>query len=264
MSSRAKSSAGKRNSNETIKGIASHQDVDVPQLPATALAAVLDCLTYDEVRSCLLAGKAISIDAARHVHTLNIVKPAQMYSPAARRFENVEQVNILCLLGDVDEHGESLCPDAAARIVPFLIASFPKLKGVFVGGPWHNYERGGWINTQYDHNNCSGPTNHRALFRGLVDAFCVALKTGSLPDSLATLDGISNRLGEAQHECQYEGEDPNRPCTFCRGICSNFPFNDVIDPDFDVCLSDIDRYTIMKGRRGGDEVMQDAITKILK
>lgn len=41
-------------------------------LPAPCLAAVLNFLWYTDVRQCMLAGKIMAEEAARHVETLNI------------------------------------------------------------------------------------------------------------------------------------------------------------------------------------------------
>jgi hypothetical protein len=54
-------------------------------------------MPYADVRSALLVGKYIAVEAAKHVQTLNIMKEGEMYIPAARRFANAEEVNILCL-----------------------------------------------------------------------------------------------------------------------------------------------------------------------
>jgi hypothetical protein len=73
---------------------------DVPaaaHLPAPVWGHVLDFMPYADVRSALLVGKYIAVEAAKHVQTLNIMKEGEMYIPAARRFANAEEVNILCL-----------------------------------------------------------------------------------------------------------------------------------------------------------------------
>ena len=69
-----------------------------PHLPAPCLAAVLNFMEYGNVRRCLLAGKAMAVDAARHVETLNVMRTSELVPSAARRFVNVSEVNILSLV----------------------------------------------------------------------------------------------------------------------------------------------------------------------
>lgn len=228
----------------------------MPQLPASVLAAILDFMRYDDVRSSLLVGKTIADHAAKHVQTLNITKVVQMDSPAARnRFQNIEQVNIQCLFQFInnDPERQNLLPDAASRIVPFLM-SFPKLKKVFIGGPWGS--RYGFYQSYYSINMCEEPANHKALFFGLVDAFCGAFKSRSLPNNLESLDGIVNNHNHAE-SCIFNEEGSNQPCVRCREICTHFPLNDVIKHHFNVCLSHIDRCKIVRGRHGGPEVVKN-------
>ena len=115
-------------------------DEGIPHLPAPVWGHVLDFMPYEEVRSTLLVGKHIAVEAVKYVQTLNIMKSSQMYIPAVQRFANAEEVNILCLLvgtGDMNEEaGEELYTislDTANRTVPFL-ASITKINGGIVGG----------------------------------------------------------------------------------------------------------------------------------
>ena len=108
------------------------------RLPSTLLGTVFDHLPYSEVRRALQTGKEISTTVAQNVQTLNIMAPNEMDAIAARRFPNVEQVNILCLFdcehsGPRDRPKLTLKPQVVSRIVPFLI-SIPKLRQVSCGG----------------------------------------------------------------------------------------------------------------------------------
>ena len=223
-------------------------------LPAPVWGAILDYLIYHEVRSALLINRTIANEAVKYVQVLNITSAFQMYVPAARRFSNVEEVNILCLLAarpSVAEYfGYDLSRNAAVRIVPFL-TGFPALKKAFVGGlSLNNTER-----VEYDrHDRLTRPDDHLTLFRNLVDTFRGASAAGTLPKSLQTLRGISNRLAQVR-DCY--AENPDRPCRFCRDVCAHFPLTDVLRVS--VCLSDYDRYKLLTERPGGRECLQSAM-----
>ena len=93
---------------------------------------------YTDVRQCMLAGKMMAVEAARHVETLNITKASELVVPAARRFGNASGVNVLCLVSEMDEEDEDnsddqISMDAVRRVVPFL-TSIPNLEHVYLGG----------------------------------------------------------------------------------------------------------------------------------
>ena len=77
-------------------------DESPAHLPATCLAAVLNFMWYTDVRRCMLAGKMMAVEAARHVETLNITKASELVVPAARRFGSASEVNVLCLVSLID------------------------------------------------------------------------------------------------------------------------------------------------------------------
>ena len=62
------------------------------------------------------AGSTIAIDISKHVQTLNITEATQMDALTARRFENVEQVKISCLISYHDRWTHILSPDAFSAI----------------------------------------------------------------------------------------------------------------------------------------------------
>ena len=72
-------------------------DVD-HHLPAPVWGHVLDYMPYGEFRSALLVGKHIAVDAVQYVQVLNVMTASEMHVPAARRFANVDTVNILGFL----------------------------------------------------------------------------------------------------------------------------------------------------------------------
>ena len=107
-------------------------------LPETCLAAVLNFLPYSDVRRCMSAGKTMAVEAASQVETLNIMNPSELVGPAARRFANASELNILCLVSTALNNNqtdlvETLSMTTAARTTPFMTI-FPKLKSAFVGG----------------------------------------------------------------------------------------------------------------------------------
>ena len=111
----------------------------IPSLPATCLASVLNFMLYSDVRKCMLVGKIMPNEVAKHVEALTIDTEAGMDVPAARRFPNVKKVNIACLLKCkvLDKHGYAgrynLSPLVAPKVVPFL-SMFPRLEKCFIGG----------------------------------------------------------------------------------------------------------------------------------
>ena len=72
-------------------------------LPASCLALILNFLEYGDVRRCLLAGKIMAVDAARHVEVLNIMNALELVPSAARRFANVSEINILSLVTPTED-----------------------------------------------------------------------------------------------------------------------------------------------------------------
>jgi len=160
-------------------------------LPATCLAAVLGFMWYTDVRQCMLAGKMMAVESARHVETLNIVKASELDAPSARRFRNVSEVNVLCLVSEA--HAEDnpdawmqMCTDAAMRVVPFL-SSIPNLERVFLGGQFGRRASNGevvWHRMVYSAPGCAAQRDHQAVFEDLVQSIAGAFTSGTLSQSL--------------------------------------------------------------------------------
>ena len=185
-------------------------------LPASCLAAILDFMEYAEVRRCLLAGKIVAVDAARHVETLNIMNASELVPSAARRFANVAEINILSLVASTDED-DILSAGTATRSVPFLI-SFPKLKRAFLGGLFWDGEE--WSKMPYLPSICREPEDHLTIFRGLVDYLCGAFQSRSLSSSLH-LEGVFERQQVKCHE--------SRRCRRCWNVTTSFPLELVLE-----------------------------------
>ena len=188
-------------------------------LPASCLAAILNFMEYSEVRRCLLAGKIMAVDSARHVETLNIMNASELVPSAARRFANVTNVYILSLV-TTDEGGDEdiLSADTATRSVPFLI-SFPKLQRAFLGGLWWDPDDLKWSKIAYGEPICDEPKDHLAIFRGLVDHLCGAFRSRSLSPSLH-LKGVFER---DQLECHKDEKGDGHRCRRCWNIATSFP-----------------------------------------
>ena len=211
------------------------KDADLPaplHLPAPVWGHVLDFMPYAEVRSALLVGKPMAAEATKHVQTLKIMKEGEMHIPAARRFANAEEVNILCLLegtGEMDEEDEIIeqctISEVASNRIPPFISSFPKLKRTFFGGVL--LVDGKQTIMAYDSDECVGPDNHGEVFRSLVLSLFGAFETGALrrdvelPHLAGELQGVS--------PCADDSHDlDTHSCQRCRNCIQYLPLEDSI------------------------------------
>ena len=220
-------------------------------LPAPCLAAVLNFMWYADVRQCMLAGKMMAVEAARHVETLNITKASELVVPAARRFTNVSEVNVMCLLDD--EYG-AICTKSATQAIPFL-SSFPNLLYISFGGMY--IEETGrnnvvWRCYDYDVENCPRPEDHQVIFRSLIEHLCGAFRSKSLRSDLEKIGLVV----DYQLDCSLLGEreDSERPCRCCRNIVSSFPFEPIFDSfssTHALCLPKAELLKMMLGRNEG-------------
>ena len=257
---KAKTATGKRNTSG-----------QQPKLPAEVMGSVFDFMPYGEVRSALLAGKFVAMEAVKHVRTVNIMVPSQMNVPAIRRFPNVEEVNILCLLSphDVDDdedmdrdiviHAHSISSEVASRIPSFL-AHVSKLRRTFVGGP-----TGLMRNYGYHHWYCIEPRNHKNIFRGLLEGCVAAFKNEAFPSTLSLLNGISNNVTEVSRG-RCVSTDP-LGCTICRDLCVHFPIADAIsllvcEPSA-TCLNTTEMLDAVSSRKGGKTILAENSADIL-
>ena len=231
-------------------------------LPAPCLAAILNFMWYTDVRQCLLAGKMMAVEAARHVETLNITRSSELVVPAARRFANVSEVNVLCLL---EEKDGAICRRSATQVIPFL-SSVPNLRKAFVGGMFmEDPERGNevWRNSIYHVEECPGPADHEAIFRSLMDHFCGAFRSKSLRNDLM----ISGVADDSQLSCavyRYERDDANaeESCKCCNDIVSSFPLKKIVKafPSEDsFCISRVDALKKLLKRNGSIDVLRSDV-----
>lgn len=185
-------------------------------LPSPVWGHVLDYMPYQEVRSALLICKSIANEAVKYVHTLNIMRDCELDVPSARRFSNVEHVNIPCLLNhDLKEKykGWTISPIATKSTVPFLQA-FPTLPSIFAGGV------SGGKKELYSPHICVG-TKHIVLFRSLISAFVGAFRTRTLSQKLSLLSVVEfGHLYLITEQCELEREegDSQNECQWCRDV----------------------------------------------
>ena len=274
MTSTAATSTRKRKADEI-----SDDTIDVPHLPAPVWGGILDFMPYGEVRSALLVGKHIAVEAVKYVKTISVLKPEEMHVPASRRFPNIEEVRILCLVqgtGEYDDFDDdqeetfTLSLETAYSTTPFL-AGFPKLKEAIIGGRLKR--RHGVDEPEFDisfveyDDYCSGPNNHEEIFQGLVMSLGGAFKTGLLsPD--VTITGVYHQWGLVR-PCRQSGErTETHSCSWCRNYCKHFPLTHVLRkglfaPHQNYCLQAREFWAIINGRPGSKEAIRSINEEVL-
>ena len=243
------------------------EDVDL-HLPAPVWGHVLDYMPYGEVRSALLVGKQIAMEAVKYVRVLNVMTAKEMHVPAARRFANVEEVKILGFIRDPEEsdfEDDGVNPkplrmssDVANRAATFL-SSFPKLKNAFIGGCL--IKRYGRSLRTYDPFYPSDPDNHEEIMCRLAESVCGAFKTGALSQDVR-LKGIIGKVLRYARACKNQRvANQDHPCSFCLDIVKFYPIHMVCDMDWPVrcyCLSNEEFWNIIARRPGGRKLMKEA------
>ena len=211
-------------------------------LPAPIWGHVLDYMPYQEVRSALLVGKVIANDAVRYVNALNFMRVHQMDGPAARRFPNVEEVNILCLV-EYRENDQGLCRETANR-TPLFLTNFPKLTRLFVGG----YQQYGpirmHVKERYVPEACDYPANHKQIFRGLVAQVMSGFKARLYPRSIEFTRAWATFWWDEVRECE-----PGQ--CLCRDICRYFAadiLKQFVEEERLVCLDEKEMISVLKQR----------------
>ena len=224
-------------------------------LPAPVWGHVLDYMPYEDVRSALLVGKIIANEAVQYVHTLSVMKSCQLDVPSARRFPNVQHVNILSLLlakgeGDADR---ALCESTSMRMVPVLTA-FSRLKSLFAGG-FYCYDGVMYQLKYFPRRHTGGPDNHMELARAMVRSFLGAIQTKLLPATLESMDGITEKIYDLGF-CTKTNENGNA-CSSCRRIISHFPFADLVRfPLVGECVNEAAYLRLLTKRPGAKELIK--------
>ena len=244
-------SGRKRKAEQISAGESANADASL-HLPPPVWGHVLDFMPYEEVRSALLVGKLIAVEAVKHVQTLNITSSSHMYIPAARRFANTEEVNVFCLVqgtGDIDQYGDESIALSVETLesIPTFLTSFAKLKEAFLGGM--ALEQGQMNPTTYFDSICTGPDNHEELFRNLAASIFAARKTGALGREVKVV-GLGLSIVNEVWPCS-QGE----PCQRCRKFIQYLPVDDLLlatinaDVEF-FCLGKDDFWKLLLKRPG--------------
>ena len=220
----------------------------LPDLPAPVWGRVLNFLPYGDIRKAMLLSRTIAFDAPPHVFFLSIYKASEMNVRAIRRFCNVKETQIHCVIRD-----GILNPNAVGRVVPF-ISAFPKLTYCGIGGP-HMARK---IKNHYNVNRCTS-TYHKESFRSMLEALCGAFEADALPRSLI-LDGFL--FPYKTYSCDTETDEDDQPCRLCPRILRCFPLNAIApvpgiseDDDFwessgqTFCIDQDECRAIMLGRK---------------
>ena len=241
-----------------------HCNAPPPHLPASCLGAILNFLPYSDVRTCMLAGRAMAVGAAQHVDVLSIDKAAGMDVPALRRFPSVTVLKVLCLVEDEsggDAH--TLNAGVAAKVVP-LITSLTELREVWLGG-YESGKDGGFVWYRHDSDDddfmrSTEKADRDIVFKGLVEALGAAFESRAISQDLE-IEGIS-LVGQVY--CgRTEGE---QVCRTCSHFCKNFPLNRVLELGCasvwdgalrgDFCVDREDICKIIKSRPGGSDAIK--------
>lgn len=271
---------------------------DVPRLPAQVWGGILDFMPYAEVRSALLVGKHIAVEAAKYVRTISVLNSSEMYAPAARRFPNVEGVHILCLLNDLgtidgDGYEEYTVSLETAHSTPSFLSAFPRLKRAFVGGRikdtdddgfyFRHYrymhvpagllppqDRTGVKDKIYNPVDCIGPEGHEEIIRGLIAQIGGAFKSGLLSPALSEIHGVCPHVWKSVRQCPRKiAGVPANVCLRCHFLCRNLPLAKILGEEHTTneletkdlqyfCLQEHQFWEIVRERPGGKEVIKDA------
>ena len=123
------------------------------------------------------------------------MKSSELYIPAARRFPNVTESNILCLLEGVGEHTEfgfegfTVSLGTVHSTPSFLFG----LSRAFVGGRLKVIDDDNALhNFAYMPHACIGPERHDEIIRGLIFTTSGAFMSGLLSPNLSTIRGINS------------------------------------------------------------------------
>ena len=267
--------AKKRRSDTNAEDDDDTEDELPPHIPAPVWGHVLDYMPYGEVRSALLVGKIIAVEAVKYVQTLNIMNGWEMDVPSARRFANVTEVNILSLLHFHPQDEEfdyylRLCETTAERMVPFIVG-FQKLKRIHAGGldPEDNefmtYDDAKYYLPDDD------AANSGEILQTFVAPFIGALSTRLLPTALESLVGITSvlkyvrpcRLGHAR------GDAPPNSCKYCSKVLKYFPVKDLLTLQYQAyangatCFSTMEELNVLAERHGFKERCRELSEKCL-
>lgn len=239
--------------------------IDVPHLSAPVWGGILDFMPYSEVRSALLVGKHIAVEAVKYVKTVNAMKSSELKILAARRFSNVEELKILCLLegtGEFSERGDERFTLSleAAHSIPSFLSAFPRLKRAFVGGRLTTIYLGidETIDRVYMPGPCIGPEGHEEIIRGLIFTTTGAFMSGLLSPNLSKMTGINPYSWSAVRPCRLIDTETCAQCSF---LCRHMPLRHMFEVSYlpcHFCLPKRKVLEIVGKRPGGKEAIEDS------
>ena len=187
---------------------------------------VMEYLPYTGVLKCLLVNHMLSFEAPKYVKMLVILKSCEVEPlplvKNRRRFENVNRVDILCLVVQDTEDPDSfsLCTDVIDKIVPFL-RLFSNLKKCALGGIATDF---GCYVFNYYSELCDSPEDHASHYSRLVKQLGAAFERVSLPQHLL-LNGVFDDFDTIINGC---GKVEDGECSFCSSILHAFPLNNLL------------------------------------
>ena len=221
-------------------------------LPAPVWAHSFDYLPYEHVRSARLVCKLFGKEVPRHVDTLSIFKSAEMDVPSARRYPNVRDIGVYCLLqrklvrvASRPRPADVVIFNVKAfqKVVSFLPA-FTGLEKLFLGGLSISRFQGQvmLLREEYLPNMglLSVPRNHKDVVRQFLGSLCDAFQTRALSQDINLRFMSHNQDG---HLCtEDEGQS-----WICKKIFESLPLDFCSDLACR-CMSYKERLEIMAKR----------------
>ena len=177
-------------------------------LPVALWAEVFHFLEYKDARNSLLVCKFVANQVSKHVKSLHVMRSCELEVRSARRFPNVVDVNITCLLRQDDDSPQHLDPESVGRTVPFL-STFRHLQEANI-----------FRNTlPYNAVVCATPIDHGFFYRALLISLVGAFQANLLGQSLH----LTSILGDWKKK--YFCNDGASGCDFCRSLLKHMPLN---------------------------------------
>ena len=211
-------------------------------LPLPLWAEVFHFLEYKDARACLLVCRFVANQVSKHVKHLHVMRSCELEVRSARRFPNVVDININCLLRQDDHDDDStqrIVPESVGRIVPFLSAFR------------HLQEANVFRDETYNAVLCATPIDHGILYRALLISLVGAFQANLLDRSLH----LTSIIGSWQKK--FLCLNGAGGCDFCRSLLQHMPLNILASAygiyeghghAFDFCFSEADVKRMIKHR----------------
>ena len=183
-------------------------------LPAPVWARSFDFLPYSDVRSARLVCKMFANEVPTYIGVLNVYGPAEMDVPSARRYPNVNTLNVFCLFQEEYE-GQitTLNTEGVENTLGFL-PSFPRLKRAFLGGFAYDEDQDRYSHGLYFPSGPGTPDNHKELFRNFLHSLAGAFRTRAMSPNIDLLC-----IRGYYYTCNGKGKG----CPTCKKTLSHFP-----------------------------------------